>query len=368
MPAHGALEDSENISKSECVLLHGDKRQNPCSPVKSIQKKEPEHSQSWRRLAQALFLALNVWIGLQFVLFVRYFESGGRAMRVSRPPGVEGWLPIAGLMNLKYLLATGSIPSLHPASMFLLIAFLTMSILFRKAFCSWLCPVGTISEWLWKLGRKIFRRNYSLPPWIDLPLRSLKYLLLALFIYAISGMSAAAIEAFLMSPYGVVVDVKMLNFFRNLGETAAMVLGALLILSLFLQNFWCRYLCPYGALLGLAAIFSPSKIRRDEKRCIDCGACARACPSLLKVDKRVGIRSAECTGCLECVAVCPAEGALQMSFSKKRSTPAWLMAAGLAAIFFGVIGFAKWKGTWDSNIPDSVYERLLPKLNELSHP
>jgi polyferredoxin len=333
-----------------------------------IRRIDPDRSQFWRRLVQVIFLALNVWIGLQFVLFVRYFESGGRAIHVSRPPGVEGWLPIAGLMNLKYFLTTGHIPSMHPAAMFLLIAFLAISILFRKAFCGWLCPIGTLSEALWKLGRKLLKRNYSFPRWIDLPSRGLKYLLLALFFYAIAGMSAGSIEAFLLSPYGLVADVKMLHFFRNLGETAAIIMGLLLLLSIFFQNFWCRYLCPYGALMGLAAIFSPAKIHRDEDRCIRCAKCTGSCPALLKVDQLVNLRSAECTGCMECVAVCPAEGALQMRFLKKRRIHSWLIAAGLAAILVITIGFAKGKGSWRSDIPDSIYERLVPQLDELTHP
>jgi polyferredoxin len=333
-----------------------------------IRRSSPDHSQAWRRLVQGLFLVLNVLIGLQFVLFVRYFESGGRGVHVSRPPGVEGWLPIAGLMNLKYFLATGHIPSIHPAAMFLLIAFLIVSVLFRKAFCGWLCPIGTISEALWKLGQRLLKRNWSFPRWIDLPLRSLKYLLLAFFIYAIAGMSAASIEAFLASPYGLVADIKMLYFFRNLSETAAIALGALLILSIFFQNFWCRYLCPYGALLGIAALISPAKICRDEKRCVDCAGCTKACPALLKVDKLPCVRSAECTGCLECVIACPAEGALQMSLWQKHRLPAWVIAAGLAVLFFGIVGFAKWNKTWNSDIPDSTYERLIPQLNHLAHP
>ncbi len=261
---------------------------------KLVRRPNRDHSQAWRRHVQGLFLALNAGIGLQFALFVRYFESGGRSVHVSRPPGVEGWLPIAGLMNLKYFLATGRVPSLHPAAMFLLVSFLVISILFRKAFCGWLCPIGTLSEGLWKFGRRTFR-NWALPRWVDLPLRSLKYLLLAFFLYAIAGMPAGSIEAFLSSPYGLMTDVKMLHFFLHLTETAVFTLGALLILSIFLKNFWCRYLCPYGALMGLAAIFSPTKIRRDEERCIDCAACAKACPALLNVDKLVCIRSAECT-------------------------------------------------------------------------
>jgi polyferredoxin len=331
-------------------------------------KKPQDHAQAWRRAAQILFLMLNVLIGLQFILFVRYFESGGQSSRVSRPPGVEGWLPIAGLMNLKYFLATGDIPSIHPAAMLLLAAFLIMSLLFRKAFCGWICPIGTLSEALWKLGRKLLKRNWSFPRRLDIPLRGVKYLLLAFFVYAIGGMSVGAIEAFQSSPYGLVSDVKMLRFFLTLSGTAAITIGALLILSLFFQNFWCRYLCPYGALMGLASLFSPAKISRNPQRCIDCGQCTKACPALLKVDKLACVHSAECTGCLECVTVCPAEGALQMSIWSNRRLPAWALAAGLAAIFIVIVGLAKWNKTWASDIPDSVYEVFIPELDKLSHP
>jgi len=314
------------------------------------------------------FLALNVWIGVQFYLFVRHFEIAGAA-RVSRPPGVEGWLPIAALMNLKYFLLTGEIPRLHPAGMFLFLAFLASSLLFRKAFCSWLCPVGTISEDLWKLGRATFGRNFTLPRWLDLALRSLKYLLLALFLYAVASMSAAAIREFLSSPYGVVADVKMLDFFRRMGATAAIVLGLLAIASIFIQNFWCRYLCPYGALMGLVALLSPLRIRRNVDTCIDCAECARACPSQLPVDSLVQIRSAECLGCLECVSACPVDATLMMTLvPARRPVPAWVMGAGVVALFVCAVAAARITGHWYSHVPDQVYQELIPRAGELSHP
>jgi polyferredoxin len=259
------------------------------------------------------------------------------------------------------------VPELHPAAMFLLVTFVAMAFLFRKAFCSWLCPVGTVSEYLWKLGRKLFRRNFRLPGWVDIPLRGLKYLLLGFFVWAVSSMSASAIAAFMRSPYGVVADVKMLNFFRFIGTTGLIVLGALVAASVLVQNFWCRYLCPYGALLGLASVFSPLRIRRNVATCIDCAKCAKACPSALAVDKLVKITSAECTGCLECVAVCPAEGALRMG-TKEGRMPAWAFAAGVAILFFGVVGYAKISGHWKSEIPQTVYRQLVPHANEASHP
>jgi polyferredoxin len=271
-------------------------------------------------------------------------------------------------MNLKVFLLTGEVPRLHPAGMFLLVAFLAISVVFRKAFCGWLCPVGALSEWLWKLGRGTFRRNFFLPRWADIGLRSLKYILLGLFLYAVAAMPVAGIRDFLEGPYGVISDVKMLNFFRTLSLAGAMVLAALTLASVFVQNFWCRYLCPYGALLGLAAKLSPARIRRAPDPCIDCAKCAQACPSRLEVDKLITIGSAECTGCLECVAVCPAEGALWVSLPRRRALPAWAMAAGIAVLFFGFVGFAQWSGHWHSDVAASVYRELIPRANEFSHP
>ena len=330
---------------------------------------QADSSQRIRRAVQSAFLLLNLWIGAQFYLFVRHFEDAGTPA-VSRPPGVEGWLPIAGLMNTKYWLLTGEIPRVHPAAMVLILTFLTISLLFRKAFCGWLCPVGTLSEWLWKLGRDTFGRNFYLPRWLDIGLRSLKYILLGLFLYAVGSMSALAIAQFLESPYGLVADVKMLNFFRHMGTTAAVVIGLLAFASIFIQNFWCRYLSPYGALTGLAALLSPLRIRRSKETCIDCAKCAKACPSRLPVDRLVQIRSAECLGCMECVAVCPVENTLDLTLigPKPRPVRAWMVAAGVLAVFVGVTGVAQWTGHWETPIPDWVYRELIPRAREFSHP
>src|ERR1039458_4096467 len=185
---------------------------------KLIRRTDRDRSQITRRGFQAAFLLLNLWIGGIFYFWVRQFEPGGTPTSLQRPAGVEGWLPIAGLMNLRYFILTHHVPTLHPAGMFLLISFLAMSFLFRKAFCSWLCPVGTISEYLWRAGQKLFRRNFFLPRWLDIPLRGLKYLLLGFFAWAVTSMAADELAAFMNSPYGVIADVKMLNFFRHLGH------------------------------------------------------------------------------------------------------------------------------------------------------
>jgi polyferredoxin len=160
----------------------------------------------------------------------------------------------------------------------------------------------------------------------------------------------------------------MLNFFRFLGLAGWIVIAALAAASLFIQNFWCRYLCPYGALMGLAGLASPLRIRRDRDWCIDCARCAKACPSQLPVDRLVSIRSAECTGCLECVAACPAAGALFLSAPRRKRVPAWAVAGGVAFLFLGGCGWARWTRHWQTQLPTQVYMHLVPRANEFSHP
>lgn len=351
------------------VPLDAVPRRTPDAPLKKkFVRRHGDHTQRTRRSIQIAFLLLNLWIGTRFYLFVRYFETAGQSVYVARPPGVEGYLPIAALMNLKYFLLTGRVPDVHPAGLFLLVAFGAISFVFRKAFCSWLCPIGTVSEWLWQGGREILGRSFALPRWLDIPLRGLKYLLLGLFLYAIARMTAADIREFLDAPYGLIADVKMLDFFRALSSTAALVLVVLVAWSMLVKNAWCRYLCPYGALMGVIALVSPSRIRRNPDACIDCGKCAKVCPSLLPVDRRLTINSAECTNCLECVSVCPAGGALDLVGPRRQPIPGWVVAAGIAILFFAVVGYAQLSHHWQTRLPARTYFELIPNANAYGHP
>src|ERR1039458_584839 len=105
-------------------------------------------------------------------------------------------------------------------------------------------------------------------------------------------MSASVLQGFIHSEYHKVADVRLLDFFLHISPFARGVILGLLALSIVLNNPFCRYLCPYGALLGLVAMLSPVRVTRDRERCISCGACSQACPSSIDVMHNKSVASA----------------------------------------------------------------------------
>jgi NAD-dependent dihydropyrimidine dehydrogenase PreA subunit len=321
-----------------------------------------EDPHALRLCVQLAFVALCLWIGVEFYRFMRWGLSDGARPYADRPPGVEGFLPISALIGVRHWLATGVVNHVHPAALFILLAIVLMSLAVKKAFCSFLCPVGTLSEYLWRLGRFVYRKNLKVPRWLDYPLRSLKYLLLLFFLWAIVKMDTPTLSAFVNSPYNKVADIKMYLFFAHLSGLALKVLLVLAVLSLFIKNVWCRFLCPYGALLGIIGWLSPFKVTRNKATCIDCELCTRACPSDIRVHTAGRVWSDECTSCLECVAVCPVTDTLEVRGAGK-TISARAVATIVIGIFLGVTGVAMWAGVWHNGISRQEYLYRFPRLD-----
>lgn len=341
-----------------------------------------------RLVVQAAFAALILALGLQFAHFVRRAEQLAPGYRAdlergltaeqlaaryalpARPPGVEGFLPISGLMGLVDWIRQGRLNAVHPAATMLFILFVAMALFLRKAFCSWVCPVGFLSESLARLGRRLpflHGRNPRLPRAVDIPLRGVKYLLLGFFLWAIFTMSGPALTAFLGSDYNQVADVKMLWFFTRMSLTAAIVLLVLAAASLVVNGAWCRYLCPYGALLGLVSWASPLRVARHAPSCTDCGLCDRVCMARLPISRSARVTSPECTGCLDCVAACPQTNALALAGTGRKLSALRFAALVVLLFLVGTVG-SRAAGLWFNGIPDTEYLRRIPEAAQYDHP
>ncbi|HEX9078718.1 MAG TPA: 4Fe-4S binding protein, partial [Desulfuromonadaceae bacterium] len=230
----------------------------------------------------------------------------------------------------------------------------------RRSFCSWVCPVATVSECAWKSGFRLFRGNSRLPRWPDVALQGLKYLFLAFFVSSVTlAMPLPELQAFILSDYHKIADVRLLNFFLHISPAALAVILILLAASLVLRNPFCRYLCPYGALLGLAALLSPVRVTRDRARCVSCGVCSQVCPASIDVMRRKSVNSPECIGCWRCVSHCRFNEALSMRFAGRFMIPGILFASLVVLAFWGGSSCGKASGHWQTSIGMAEYRRLL---------
>ena len=331
---------------------------------------EQKKVQSVRIAVQWGFLLFSLYLGTAFYQFVQHFRTGGATPFVARPDGVEAFLPISALVSLKGWLASGSINTVHPAALVIFLTVLLVSLLLKRAFCSWICPVSTITELLWKGGMKLFGRNFRVWLWLDWLLRPLKYLLLLFFLLSILLlMSPESVNSFILSDYNKVADVKMLDFFLNISGIPLFFISGFLLLSLFYRNPFCRFLCPYGALLGVLSRFSPLKVERAASACISCGGCNKACPSHLDVMHKERMCSEECIGCLRCVSSCPRPEALQLRLKGGKVVPGVVFAALVVVMFIGGTLVGRVTGHWHSSIDRAEFQRLISQgIDQLEHP
>ncbi len=323
-----------------------------------------------RNAIQLVVAAYLLLVGWQFYLFVQHFATAGATPYVARPPAVEAFLPLSALVALRAWLGTGVLDSVHPAGLVILSAALATALLYGRGLCAWLCPLGALSEALWRCGRRLLGRSFAVPRVVDWLLQSLKYVVLAFFLKAILlDMSPAAAHYFLASAYNKVADVKMLYFFLTPGAEMASFLAALALLSFLLPNFWCRYLCPYGALLGLLGYFAPVTVRREEARCTACRRCTQACPERLIVHAVDEVTSPACTRCLECLRACPRRGALGIAVpGLRRLGRAWVYPALFLGTFFLILLAAQVAGYWQTGLTYETHRQLIPQVDSLGHP
>jgi polyferredoxin len=234
------------------------------------------------------------------------------------------------------------------------------------------CPVGALSRALaWVGERTLLRRRRKealLPRWLDAALTIPKYLLLAFFASTVFlRMDAASAQDFLQTPYNAAADAKMLLFFRDLSAAGVMVLASLGALSVVVKNAWCRFLCPYGALLGLFGAVSPQRVLRDDSTCIDCRRCTRSCPAEIRVHAKGSVLSPECIGCLDCVAACPVEDCMTVSRRARRGLSPYLVPAlGVGAMFVAWIA-ARATGHWESSVPVGALRAVYRQAQSLTH-
>jgi NAD-dependent dihydropyrimidine dehydrogenase PreA subunit len=237
----------------------------------------------------------------------------------------------------------------------MLLASTAATVLVGALFCGWLCPLGSVQDWVGGLGRRLLgaRRTSDRPPATPLPcvwprrtaaglgrrcntfvprrldqaLGYLRYAVLGLIVVTTTRAVHLVFAAY--DPYYALVRFWSGDALPGAVAVLAVVLGA----SLFVERPWCRWLCPFGAVQGLMQLVAPWKIRRNAAVCTDCGCCTRACPMGIAVAEKVVVRDTRCNRCGECLAACPVRGALDHRLPGRRGAPAAIPALSMRSRF-----------------------------------
>ncbi|GAB4283358.1 MAG: 4Fe-4S binding protein [Coriobacteriia bacterium] len=278
-------------------------------------------------------------IVLAFMTAVGYLHQtlGGE-----KPAGVDALCPFGGLETLATLMTDGAfVRRVTASSVVLLIAVVAVALVSGRAFCGQICPLGALQEGFARLGQRLFGKRLSVPRAIDVPARYLKYLVLIVFLGLTWSTAELAIR-----PYDPWAAYQHLTSGEGLAEfgIGLAVLVLALAGSLAYDRFFCKYLCPMGAFLGLMSKVRLLRIRRDAETCVNCSLCDRACPMNIEVSSAETVQSAECIGCNECVTACPVPGALSVRSSRGRALSPALVTVLVAVTFTAIVATGAFAG------------------------
>ncbi len=250
--------------------------------------KKSNNSGGLKTIFQLFFFILILYISLAHT-----FNWGGE--------NIHGLCPFGGVAAFYTFVSTGDYIQHIGQSNYILIFSLMLTLFLGGAFfCGWICPLGSVQEWISKLGRKMRGEKFNkIPKRLDNVLSYFRYVVLALVIIQTARSYTLVFEA--VDPYYNLFNIWTDEISITGYISVAVVLGA----SLFLERPFCRYACPLGALNGLFNSISFLNIKRNEESCIDCGACDRACPVNINVSKADLVNDNHCIRCMKCVDSCP---------------------------------------------------------------
>jgi len=162
-------------------------------------------------------------------------------------PSLHAVCPFGGVVTIYTYLTEGAfIQKIHQPAFTLMWLVLGLTLLFGPVFCGWICPFGTVQEFIGKIGRKVFKKRYNnfIPSVIDKPLRYLRYVILALVVVNTAIFAKLLFSNF--DPYYALFNI----WSSEVTRLSLLVLGLTLIGSLFVERSWCKYLCPLGHCWG----------------------------------------------------------------------------------------------------------------------
>jgi ferredoxin len=276
-----------------------------------------------KRVIQIFFFCM-----VFFIVFSHYLGRQGIDLGWPAHMSLHALYPCGAVETAGRLVLQGKfIPKIHESNIWLFGGVAVSTLLFGAMFCGYLCPLGSVQEWVGRLGKKMLGRRYNRFPSgkLDRLLGCLRYGMLILIVVQTTRAVSLVFSRF--DPYYALFHFWMGDVFLS----GILVLATVLLLSLFVERPWCRWFCPFGALLGLMQRFAPWKVSRDPDTCSSCGRCTRVCPMRIPVHREARVIDTRCNRCGRCIDACPAH-ALSLSWGERRPLRRWVSVLLLLAL------------------------------------
>ncbi len=259
-----------------------------------------------------------------------------------RVASVDALCPFGGLESLVYVVSTGKfIERIALSSFILLVATIVTAVAFRRTFCGYICPMGTLQEIAVKL-RKLFRKkSFVVPEVVDKPLRFLKYGVLAVFLVLTYALGFLVIRPY--DPWVAYHHIIGAEIFSGL-LVGFIILVASIVGSFFYDRVFCKYVCPTGAFLAVFRWFGLFKVKRNAQTCTNCMACDKACPVNIPVQSLEAVNRAECLNCNLCVNACPEKDTLVIEGPGKVRVSAGFQLGFTVLVFAVIVGLTSFTG------------------------
>jgi len=273
-----------------------------------------------------------------------------------RFPSVHAICPLGGLENLWAWVANrGNIQKITSGTMTLFFFTIVFTFIFGRAFCGNICPFGALQE----LFGKIKKNKIRLSDKTDNISRFFKYIVLVFV--TIMAWKTATIWISPYDPWGAFAHIWRGQELFHEYSIGFVILLIVLAASIFINRFFCKYFCPAGAMYGIIAKVSPTRIMRNS--CSNCGQCSKICPMNIDVAKNDVVKSSECIACNQCTVACKSKTAdIQMTFFRKAITPLAFVIITVS-IFFGSLFFFDRIGIFKVTVPP--LESILESGNHL---
>lgn len=177
-----------------------------------------------------------------------------------------------------------------------------LTIIMGRFFCGWMCAFGSLSEFIFLFSKKIFKFRVILSEKVDYTMKFIKYILLFGIIIFMWILDDTYLEVF--DPWTAFAQISKFPTSIKKHPLAFLALAFIIFESMFIERFFCRYLCPLGAVLTILSKIKLLKIKVDEGKCGKCKLCANNCPMKIDIEGISAMKSGECIGCLKCFNNC----------------------------------------------------------------